>query len=124
MVVGIAGAVWRFITLRRADERIRFHAHLLDVIGEAVIAVDLEGEVLFWNRFAEKLYGWTADEAVGRPVAELTTPLSTRVEAGEIMDLLRSGKSWSGEFVVSGGTAPRSRRTSRTPRSSMKRGRW
>jgi len=41
----------------------RFHTRLLDAVQEAVIATDLMGRVLYWNRFAEKLYGWSAEEA-------------------------------------------------------------
>ena len=40
--------------------------HLLDRVDAAVMAVDLEGRVLFANRFVEELYGWSPDEAVGQ----------------------------------------------------------
>jgi PAS domain-containing protein len=49
----------------------RFHARLLDAVQEAVIATDLAGRVIFWNCFAEQLYGWSAAEAMGRNVLEL-----------------------------------------------------
>ena len=51
-----------------------FHERLLDEVQEAVIATDLSGRVLYWNRFAETLYGWSAEEAVGRDVMELKAP--------------------------------------------------
>ena len=85
---------------RRREERIRFQARLLEVVGEAVIATDLGGRVLFWNRFAERLYGWSAEEALGRPITELTTPAQETSHAEAIMDRLRAGKSWAGEFTV------------------------
>src|SRR5215203_4397445 len=57
---------------RRGEEQIRFQARLLDAVHEAVIATDLAGVVLYWNRFAEQLYGWTATEAVGQNIMKLT----------------------------------------------------
>ena len=43
----------------------------LDSIGEAVLRTDIRGDVIFLNRMAEKLTGWSREEALGRPVAEV-----------------------------------------------------
>ena len=56
---------------RRAQLAVEFQASLLDAVAEAVVAVDSEGRVLFWNRFAESLFGWGASEAVGQGFADL-----------------------------------------------------
>jgi PAS domain S-box-containing protein len=45
----------------RDEERIRLRAVLLDSLGQAVIATDLEGSIIYWNRAAEDLYGWSAE---------------------------------------------------------------
>jgi PAS domain S-box-containing protein len=87
-------------SLRRAGEQVRFQARLLDAVEEAVIATDLEGRITYWNRHAEKLYGWAADEVLGRPVVEVTPAEASGAEAGEIMSHLRAGRVWSGEFLV------------------------
>ena len=82
------------------EERIRFQAQLLNAVEQAILAVDLTGRIIFWNRFAETLYGWTEDEAQGRNIAELlAAPLlmeSARANIGQ----LRRGEGWSGEFLV------------------------
>ncbi len=85
---------------RQAEEQIRFQANLLNMVGQAVIAIDLNGKIVFWNRFAEQLYGWRADEALGRDVMDVTVPRITRAQALEIMAVLTRGESWSGEFLV------------------------
>jgi PAS domain S-box-containing protein len=91
--------VVRDITERkRAEEQIRFQAYLLDSVQEAVVATDLQGHIVFWNRFAEHLFGWTADEALGRHVLDLTSA-SDRSKAEATMALLARGGSWSGEFI-------------------------
>jgi PAS domain S-box-containing protein len=53
-----------------------------------------------WNDAAERLYGWTAAEAVGRDIADLTVADISRQLAVEIMDALRKGVPWSGGFTV------------------------
>ena len=47
----------------------RFQAELLAAAGQAIVAVDTNRNVIYWNRAAEEMYGWSADEAIGRPDA-------------------------------------------------------
>lgn len=75
-----------------------FQAQLLDAIEQSVIATDLDGIVIYWNRFAEQLYGWTAAEATGRNIIELVSPKPSLQQAEEIMTQLRGAQSWTGEF--------------------------
>jgi PAS domain S-box-containing protein len=73
---------------------------LLDSLGKAVIATDLDGTVEFWNRAAEQLYGWTAEDALGQKIADLCVPEPSRQVADDIMEAIRTGGSWSGGFLV------------------------
>lgn len=52
-------------------ERVRFQAHLLESVSQAVTATDLEGRVTYWNPAAERLFGWPRAEAIGRPIVDL-----------------------------------------------------
>lgn len=91
----------RDITERKtSEEEIAFQARLLSAVEQAVIATDLDGVILYWNSFAEHLYGWSAADAVGRNVMEIMPTETTREQATEIMSHLRAGKGWSGEFLV------------------------
>jgi PAS domain S-box-containing protein len=83
-----------------AEDRVRFQARLLDAVGESVIATDLDGKVNHWNRAAEEIYGWTADEALGRSIMELTPADGQQEFAQDIMEAVGRGDSWSGEFLV------------------------
>jgi PAS domain S-box-containing protein len=85
---------------KHAEEQIRFQAQLLDAVGQAAIATDANGKVIYWNRFAETLYGWPAAEAAGRSIVELIVDDTAALQANEIMDVLRKGQSWSGEMLV------------------------
>lgn len=68
----------------------------------AVIATNAAGTVAYWNPAAAALYGWSSDEAVGRNVLDLTPATQSRGQAARIMQSLRSGSTWQGEFVVRG----------------------
>jgi len=93
--------VFRDVTERkRAGQEIRFQARLLDAVEQAVIATDLNGTVIFWNSFAETLYGWPAAEALGANILDLTPSPALREKASEILESLKSGQSWTGEFEV------------------------
>ncbi len=59
---------------KRSEEQLRRHAELLDKIAEAVVVWDADDRVTFWNRGAERLYGWSAAETVGRPVGDVFGP--------------------------------------------------
>ena len=84
----------------QAEDAVRFQAHLLDTIKQAVIATDLAGIITYWNRFASELYGWTAAEAIGRSIMELPTPDISRERAAQMLSELSAGKSWAGEFIA------------------------
>ncbi|MEP6818214.1 MAG: PAS domain S-box protein [bacterium] len=93
--------VFRDITERkRAEEEIAFQARLLDAVEQGVIATNLNGTIIFWNSFAETLYGWPAAEALGANILDLIPSPAMREKGAEILDSLKLGQSWSGEFEV------------------------
>ncbi|MGC3958607.1 MAG: response regulator [Verrucomicrobiota bacterium] len=68
---------------RQIEERIREQAQMLDLAHDAIIIRDLEDRVLYWNESARNLYGWAAEEVLGRRIAEFlpgdtTTSLEVR----------------------------------------------
>ncbi|HYX31984.1 MAG TPA: PAS domain S-box protein [Oligoflexus sp.] len=77
-----------------------FQSALLDSIGEAIIATDLEGSILYWNKAAEQIYGWEAKEVLGKNIITITPVEESRDLGLEIMAALQAGQSWSGEFIV------------------------
>jgi PAS domain S-box-containing protein len=88
------------VSNQAAEKSLAFYAQLLDAIEQSVIVTDLKGIVVYWNHFAQMLYGWSAKEAIGLDIMELTTPKPKLKQAEKIMSQLREGKSWTGEFTV------------------------
>jgi PAS domain S-box-containing protein len=56
----------------------RFLALLLDAVRQAVIATDMSGHIVYWNLFAEQLYGWKASEVKGKIVVDVLLPEERR----------------------------------------------
>ncbi|MER5307902.1 SpoIIE family protein phosphatase [Streptomyces sp. NPDC002773] len=74
---------------------------LLDVIGVAAVVVDARGRIVLWSPQAEALFGFSADEALGRYVARLIVGEEHREEAVRLFgEVLREGTSWAGTFPV------------------------
>jgi PAS domain S-box-containing protein len=73
---------------------------LLRYMGHAVVVTDLAGRVIGWNPAAERLFGWTAAEVLGRNIIEVTVPEAGRGPGAEILQDLRQGRTWSGGFTV------------------------
>lgn len=56
---------------QQADARIREQASLLDKARDAILVRGLDHRITYWNKSAERMYGWTADEVLGRSVVDL-----------------------------------------------------
>jgi len=56
---------------RLLAELLRTQAIMLDQTHDAIIVRDYTDHILFWNRGAERLYGWSANEAIGKNMYEL-----------------------------------------------------
>src|SRR6476659_8168605 len=56
---------------KRAEEQIREQAALLDQAQDAILVRDLDQNILFWNKGAEKIYGWSTEEVIGKNAVDL-----------------------------------------------------
>jgi PAS domain S-box-containing protein len=86
--------------LQTRDDQIRLQARMLDAVGDAVIAVDTDHKIIFWNEAATRTYGWQSEEVIGQCPVKVTVPKLSEEDAQNIMTQLDKGKSWSGEYQV------------------------
>ncbi|MEQ1874959.1 MAG: EAL domain-containing protein [Ilumatobacteraceae bacterium] len=77
-----------------------FHSALLASVGQAIVAVDLDRTIIFWNKAAEAMFGWTAQEALGRNSNDVLVRSQTAGRSEEIRDAVTRGQEWSGEIEV------------------------
>ena len=82
---------------QETDVRIRDQASLLDKAQDAIIVRGMDHRILFWNKSAERLYGWTQDEVLGIPIADLPFDYSVIFEDAK-NKIMVSGE-WSGEIT-------------------------
>ncbi|MBD2112335.1 MULTISPECIES: PAS domain S-box protein [Cyanophyceae] len=85
------------ITQRKEAERqLRQLAALLDIASDAIFVRDLDHRLLYWNHGAERLYGWSTDEALDRPVHDLLD--GDLPQLNSIMQTLYIEGEWRGEL--------------------------
>ena len=73
------------------DDRVRLAA-IVDSSDDAIVSKSLDGVIMSWNRGAERMFGWTAAEAVGRHIT-LIIPTERHAEETEVLARLRRGES-------------------------------
>ncbi|MFL5840645.1 MAG: PAS domain S-box protein [Thermoleophilaceae bacterium] len=96
-----AVAVTRDVTeQKRQEERLAYLAGLLENTEDAVVALDEGYFLTVWNAGAERLYGWTASEVVGRHANEVARTNLSEEERSELRRELAENGRWRGEVTV------------------------
>ena len=101
-IIGTQGIQFDITELKLAEERIREQAALLDAANDAIYVRSLDDAVTYWNNGAERLYGWTRAEALGRKIHDLIKYDRDAFETAQAA-LLAQG-NWSGELKMTNKT--------------------
>lgn len=67
----MVGSTFDITARKQAEEKLLEQATLLDKAQDAILVRNLDHRILYWNRSAERLYGWTQEEALGRSIQEM-----------------------------------------------------
>lgn len=91
-------AISRDMTERRQlEDQLRYQATLVEQINDAIFTTDLDMKVVTWNRAAERIYGWTAAEAIGQFYGDLVNSLLTEEERQHGIQQLQQLGYWQEE---------------------------
>jgi PAS domain S-box-containing protein len=93
------GAIIDISEQKQAQEQIAFQANILDQVRNAVIATDLEGKIIYGNRYAQELF-LLEESQKGQSVMNTAVLPQDQVLTQEILASIYNQGSWSGEFLV------------------------
>jgi PAS domain S-box-containing protein len=82
---------------QRSENRIREQANLLDLTDDVICVRDLDGRILYWNKGAERLLGWTAAEVTGQPIEAAVLAENPWFDQNCVKHAIEHG-SWNGEL--------------------------
>ncbi|ABA24350.1 PAS/PAC sensor hybrid histidine kinase [Trichormus variabilis ATCC 29413] len=85
------------IERKQIEKKIREQAALLDIANDAIFVQDLDGNVLFWNEAAARLYGWQKAEAINNKIQNLWQEKNLALLQKSLNELQQKG-SWKGEL--------------------------
>lgn len=83
---------------KRAEQQIREQAMLLDKAHDAIGVRDLEGRIIYWNKGAEQLFGWKAEEILGKRAPDIL--YNDPALSDELAQKVRETGNWSGELQL------------------------
>ena len=95
----LLAAYYRGCLERDRQAQLRYQADLLQSVSDAVIATDLEFKVTSWNKGAEKIYGWRAQEVLGRSLGDFTQTRHYDHWRAEVLARLLSDGYWEGQLT-------------------------
>ncbi|MEV6056755.1 SpoIIE family protein phosphatase [Streptomyces sp. NPDC052107] len=74
---------------------------LLDVLSVAAVALDTRGRIVFWTPQAEELFGYSSQEALGKPAGHLLVhPEHLQAVVSLFAEVLETGRGWAGAFPI------------------------
>ncbi len=90
----------RTAELERRTAQVQEQAELLDLASDAIFVRNLDARITYWNQGAERLYGWTRAEVLGKPIDDYLKTQFPQPFADIRAAILRTG-SWQGELIHS-----------------------
>ncbi|HEX2205101.1 MAG TPA: PAS domain S-box protein [Longimicrobium sp.] len=96
--VGYEGVLEDVTEGKAAEDRVRFQVAVLEGMRESVTAAGLDGSITYWNQAAEEMFGWSAEEVMGKNVLDVCPAPAFRDRAAAIVSGIPGGGRYSGEF--------------------------
>ena len=94
----VSGVTLDITERKRTEESLRERAQLLNLAHDAILSLDSNSTIRFWSRGAERMYGWGAQEAVGRVSHELLQTIFPK-SLQEIQEQADAHGYWEGELL-------------------------
>ena len=94
-------AIIRDISERKKyEEKIQLQANMLDQVGQAIIATDVNGIITYFNKKAEKLYKWNEKDCLGKNIMDVVFSDTSKEKVAETRSYIKRGDCWKGEVSI------------------------
>ena len=84
----------------QAEEKIAYQAYLLENVNDAVIGSDENSYIRFWNQGAERMFGWKAEEVLGRSAREILRSEFINTDRESVFKILAEQGRWKGDAIL------------------------
>ncbi len=95
----LEGSIQDITKRKMAEKEIRYLAQLLENVSDAVVSTDNEFNIVSWNKAAEKLYGWQADEVIGKVFNQVVPVKYKDADYADVLLQIRNEGLWKGEVI-------------------------
>ena len=99
VITSIAKRLGEFVEDKKAEEKLHHQASLLENVSDAIISTDLDFTVKTWNKAAETVYGWKADEVIGKSMYEIFPAAYSDSRWEKIEKEFFEKGHWKGEVI-------------------------
>ena len=96
---GLVCSVQDIRILKQRERELRYHASLQESVTDAVVSNDVEFHIQTWNAAAERIYGWSAEEVIGKTVQEVVQTQFSDEAREQVVRVLWAEGHWQGQVV-------------------------
>ena len=98
-IVRVDGLIEDITELKKIRDQIIYQSALVDNVSDAIISMDLDFKILSWNPAAEKVYGWTEKEVIGKRLVDLVNPRYSKITRDKVLKKFHKTGHWTGEII-------------------------
>ncbi|HUW90477.1 MAG TPA: PAS domain S-box protein, partial [Candidatus Nanopelagicaceae bacterium] len=84
---------------KKSEEQIRYQAKLIESVSDAIISTDIDFNILSWNKAAENMYSWSAEEVIGKNISETIRVEYPYDEEKTVLKTFFREGFWQGEVI-------------------------
>jgi PAS domain S-box-containing protein len=96
---GFIGVAIDVTERKQAEDMLQYQASLLHSVSDAIIATDANLAIQTWNEAAEIIYGWQADEVIGRPLQAVVQSVYSTIPESDVIAQVYADGYWRGEVI-------------------------
>jgi PAS domain S-box-containing protein len=98
-VIGMQSTIIDLTERRQAEDKLRYQSTLTENISDAVVSHDLDFKIISWNEAAQEIFGWKAEEVIGRSMEEVFHTEKADIKREEMLASIDDKGFWRDEVI-------------------------